>query len=484
MKTCTTARGQWHLPGIPVLLCAAIVSIGALSKSHALEISDHVQTIYAQGRGEGIGVTSNGSRILISSPIDTSGGAELTFSSFVPGFRHIPRQNDPFSPNSNPALPGEVTDVAALLSGGFDIAVVRSDSNSPVNALISLKDGTVINQYPIPAQPDGMEVTPDGTYAIVAVEKGGEIRIYDLSRGPEAITLVAVVTRAALVAYFQNMPERAGVDYANVEPEAVGIAADSSFALVTIQDAASVAIIDLAAMSQAIEEGGLTPDQVGDRTLKNVVHLPFGIKGSNGALFGVEPDGVAISPDGDFALLALEANQRAKHIQGIAVLDLRNGLTGNIPTTSYSIFGVDPSLLANTGLTEAPDASATFYPSDANKLPRLDPAGIKMVKFEQTVVAPLVIERYDPSAAQVTASTTNEVRGSVLFLDVTNVLSTGLTPANVLKRLRIGEPGSRLEGIDTAQHGRWIFVSISNGGGTKGSAVRLEIIKDEEASTP
>jgi hypothetical protein len=35
----------------------------------------------------------------------------------------------------------------------------------------------------------------------------------------------------------------------------------------------------------------LTPEQIGDMALKNVIHLPFGFVGNNGTLFGVEPDG-------------------------------------------------------------------------------------------------------------------------------------------------------------------------------------------------
>lgn len=344
-----------------------------------------------------------------------------------------------------------------------------------LNALIAFKGDKILQTIEMPAKADGFEVTPDGNLAIVAVEKGGEIRIYDLTAGAGQIYLAGVITKPALAAYYQGMPDRAGVNNINIEPEAVGIAPDSSFALVTIQDSASIAAVDLTEVGRGIENG-LTPEQIGDLALKNVVHLPFGYKGQNGALFGVEPDGVAISPNASFAMIAHEANQRAKHLQGFSILDLRGGLTGVIPQKSYNIFSVDPTLLNNTGLTTPPPVVPDTYPTDANMLPRLDPASIEIIKSEQDFIAALVIERYDPSSAQLAASIENETRGSVLFLNVTDALND-ITSSNVMVRVPTGAEKSRLEGIDSAQHGRWIFVSVSNGGGANPSAARFEIVK-------
>jgi hypothetical protein len=64
-------------------------------------------------------------------------------------------------------------------------------------------------------------------------------------------------------------------------------------------------------------------------------------------------------------------------------------------------------------------------------------------------------------------------RGSVLLLEVSDAVNGNF---QVIKRVPIGVPGSRLEGVDSAQHGRWIFVSISNGGGDAGTVARLELI--------
>jgi hypothetical protein len=84
-----------------------------------------------------------------------------------------------------------------------------------------------------------------------------------------------------------------------------------------------------------------------------------------------------------------------------------------------------------------------------------------------------VIERYDPSAAQLAASPNNESRGSVLLLDVAQALNGTF---GKIERIPVGVTGARLEVSDTAQGGRWLFVSISNGGGDRGTFARLELL--------
>ena len=90
----------------------------------------------------------------------------------------------------------------------------------------------------------------------------------------------------------------------------------------------------------------------------------------------------------------------------------------------------------------------------------------------QTVAA-LVIERYDPSSAQLAASANNETRGSVLFLNVGQALSGSFA---TIQRVPVGVSGSRIEVVDSAQGGRWVFVSISNGGAERGTFVRFELL--------
>jgi hypothetical protein len=243
---------------------------------------------------------------------------------------------------------------------------------------------------------------------------------------------------------------------------------------VTIQDSSTVAALDLTEVDDALAAGGMSPEEVGAAALKSVVALPHGYKGSSGTR-GVQPDGLAVSPDGTFAILADETHQTTKHLQAITVLDLRGGLEA-IEAATYPIFDIDTTLLDHTGLTGTPEWSTTVYPTEANNLPRLDPASVEIVKRGRETIAALVIERYEASATQIAnaaaAGEVAESRGSVLFLEVSGALEGEF---EVIDRVPIGEPGAFLEGIDSAGKGRWIFVSISNGGGDAGTVARLEL---------
>lgn len=484
-----------------VLLMAAVaLSVSNLHCMGEVTVSHDPVYHYSAGRGEGLSVSKDGYRIIVSSPTDISASlgqpAETTFHSHIPFVNNLPRAFNVFNETAPRLDIGliEAADVAVVHGQHYGLVAVRANrimQPAPLpplvplsGALLAVSDDQVLQTLPITGRPDGLKASPDGRYAVVADEGGGNILVYDLLGGPGQIYLAARISRATLQSFYIGVPNPTG-DF--IEPESIGFAPDSSFALVTIQDSSSVAAIDMTAITLGQEQGGLTPEQIGDAALKSVVHLPHGFRNNvntaTGLKFrGVEPDGVAVSPDGSFAIVANESHQSAKHLQGLSVLDLRGGLQA-IEARTYSIFRIDPSLLENTGLTEEslPDWSTTTYPTDANKLPRLDPTNVEIVKRGNQTIAVFVIERYNPSAAQLAASPNFESRGSVLFLDVSDALAGKF---GVIDRVQVGVPaspglpntGATLEGIDTAQNGRWIFVSISNGGGDKGTVARLELI--------
>jgi DNA-binding beta-propeller fold protein YncE len=463
MKHSNTLLSRLGLCGLALLFHANVTPA-------AVSISPDVEYFYSDGPGEGLSVSPNGKFIMVSSPVPTDEAGTL-FSSTVPHIVHTPLAPHPFNLVHTFALTGygESTDVGVMPSGQFGLTVIRSDPANPFNGMLAIRGDRVVQEIAIPERPDGMKISPDGKYAIVAVEKGGEIRIYDLEGGAGQIRLAAIVTKAALEAWYVNVPNPTNA----IEPEAVGISSDSSFAIVTIQDSSSVASVSLDAVTLG-QQQGMSPEAIGDIALRKVLHLPFGFKGNNGALFGVEPDGVGISPDGSFAILAHEANNRAKHLQGFSVVDLRNGLE-NITAQTYSIFDIDPTLLVNTGLASVPAvAPGAPYPTAANRLPRLDPASVEIVNRGGQTVAALIVERYDPSAAQLAASPNNETRGSVLFLDAGQALNGTIT--KIGDRVPVGVSGSHVEVVDSAQGGRWIFVSISNGGADRGTFARFELL--------
>jgi DNA-binding beta-propeller fold protein YncE len=472
------------LPGfLPVCAFAALL----LPAQAGVTVDPNIAYFYGSGRGEGLSVSKDGQRLLISTPTDVSASfgqpAETTFHSILPNVSPLPRPFNPFEQSSVVDLGlVEAADVAVLPTRQFSLVAVRANripqpSGPPLTplsgALLAVSGDTILQTVTIAGRPDGVKASPDGRFAVVAVEGGGEIHVYDLSGGAGAIALVARVTRPMLEAYYIGVTNPSGEF---VEPESIAFAPDSSFALITIQDSSSVAAIDLTSVSASVAASTLTPEQVGSLALQNVVHLPHGFRNNvtnpTGLQYrGVEPDGIAISPDGSFAITANETHQSAKHLAGLSVLDLRNGLQG-ITTQTYSLFDIDPTLLNNTGLTSAPAPSPTSYPTTANNLPRLDPTNLEIVKRNNQTVAAFVVERYVPSNVQLAASPVNETRGSMLFLEVSNALDGVF---DVIDRVPVGPSGTTLEGVDTAQQGRWIFVSISNGGGDKGTAARLQL---------
>ena len=327
---------------------------------------------YSAGRGEGLSVSKDGYRIMVSSPTDISASlgqpAETTFQSHIPFVNNLPRAFNVFNETAPRLDIGliEAADVAVLHGHHYGLVAVRANrimQPAPLpplvplsGALLAVSGDQVLQTLPITGRPDGVKVSPDGRYAVVADEGGGNILVYDLSGGPGQIYLAARISRATLQSFYNGVPNPTG-DF--IEPESIGFAPDSSFALVTIQDSSSVAAIDMTAITLGQEQGGLTPEQIGDAALKSVVHLPHGFRNNvntaTGLKFrGVEPDGVAVSPDGSFAIVANESHQSAKHLQGLSVLDLRGGLQA-IEAQTYSIFDIDPSLLENTGLTSVPD---------------------------------------------------------------------------------------------------------------------------------
>jgi len=318
----------------------------------------------------------------------------------------------------------------------------------------------------LPNSADGIKLSPNGNLLVVAVEKEEEIHVYDSSGGAGQITLVAIIDKAALRSFIDENSLQAD----DPEPESIAIADDGSFALVSIQEASAIAAIDLTVVSNSV---GQNPKDVGNAALATVVKLPFGFQSSKGDPVGLRPDGVCISPDQKFAIAMGEAHKDARHLQSISVLDLTGGLAAST-AESYCIFDVDASLLNNTNLKNCPRWTQA-YPKDANKLPRLDPASCKIVERGGITLGAMVIERYKASDEQKSRSRKNENNGSLLLLDLDNVLSGKI---EVIDRVPIGTgKKNRLESIDTSENGRWVFISISNGSDKKGTFARVEILE-------
>ncbi len=467
---------------MPALLAAAGVVMAWSTADAQVSVGDYIFYFHGDGPGESLAVTDEGRQVVVATPIeqDVVKPKDEVFESFMSTVMHkAGNKNHPFTQSIDmPLGGGEVTDVAPFWPrpgdprGPFTVVNVRDDDAFDDNVLYVVQGKNVAQAILLPDSADGIKLSPDANLLVVAVEKERAIRIYDTSGGAGHIALAAVIDQDALLNLFGALPTKLDAD--DLEPESIAISKDGTFALVTLQDASAVASVDLTEVSASIGSGR-DPTAVGDAALVSIVRLPFGFEDSKGKLRGLEPDGICISPDQTFAIAMGEANNKARHLQSIAVLDLTGGLLA-ITHETHCIFDVDKSLLDNTGLDECPAWTDT-YPSAADKLPRLDPASCEIVERGGITLGALVIERYVASDLQeATAPGANETNGSLMLLDLTDVLDGDI---GVLGRVPVGPTeGSRLEAIDSAEAGRWIFISISNGGGDDGTFARLEILED------
>ena len=157
---------------------------------------------------------------------------------------------------------GDVTSVA--IKGG--VVAVSMISNDPTKvtagkvALLDAATGTLLNTVTVGSHPDMVTFTPDGTKVLVANEGEysttgtggkGSVSIIDLSGGAANAT----VTTAGFTSFDgQEAALRAsgvrlfnGVSVSDdVEPEYIAVSPDGTKAMVTLQEANAVAILDIA----------------------------------------------------------------------------------------------------------------------------------------------------------------------------------------------------------------------------------------------
>jgi YVTN family beta-propeller protein len=150
----------------------------------------------------------------------------------------------------------------AVNNGVIAVAVANNPKTGAGKVFLLDSDGNLLNSLTVGALPDMLTFTPDGKKILVANEgeasspdgttdPEGSVSVIDLSAGVEAATVQTANftafdgTEAALrkqgVRIFQGKSVSA-----DVEPEYIAVAPDGKTALVTLQEANAVAIIDIA----------------------------------------------------------------------------------------------------------------------------------------------------------------------------------------------------------------------------------------------
>lgn len=465
-------------------LCASVVlAVGWSTRVQAqMTLGDPLHFDVTPTEAESLAVTPDGRFILVTGPEllpdpNPDDDVEIeAYTSSIPLLLHLPGKPWPLHELFVTDLgPAEVTDVALHPSGAFAIANIRGDDLADVNQLVLIRGNRVVQRTDLSARMDGIALSPNGRFLVGAVEKGEAVDVYDIQGLGSRMSLVATIGRDAFLPFFageesriqEENPDTGEIEPIDIEPESVTFASDGSLALVTLQEQSSVVVVDMSAIAaawSAHRTEALDPKEVGAAALANVVHLPFGFLNTRGEVAGVEPDGLSVSPDGAFAVIANEADSRARHLQGISIIDLRGG-PANVPEPiTWCIFDIDPTLYG--GLDPWPSICPEpgedgAPPENHNDLPRLDPNNTVTVERGGRIITAVNIER----------SPGGEDRGSVLFLDMTGAVD-GQKPT-VLDRIPVGlGPGARPEGLKASNGGRFIWVAIQS---DEGSIARFEL---------
>jgi DNA-binding beta-propeller fold protein YncE len=462
---------------LAVLGGSAAAADGA-ARPRTVRIGETIVYELSAGESEVVDVASSGdgSRIYVVAPASAKEG--IARSSIVELVHAAGDEEGPREVAAVDLGPGEATSVAAHPSGLFAVAVLK-DARRPdlgAGSLAIVEGGKIAASLPIGPGPDSVAISPDGKLAVAACEAQppddddeagtgerpeddlpGTIHIVDLSGGPRAARVAAVVTGEAMYERIRREPDRAA-SAREIEPEFVAIAPDSSYALVTLQEQSAVAVVDLAGIRKVRAERPETAAaEIGRRALLDVVLLPHGFTDTKGVVRGTHPDGIAISPDGTFAVTANEAHPKARHLQGISFLDLRKGPGRVRVAGEHSVFDLDPSLKSEA---KAPERKVVKKKGKAAskkpvRLPRLDPEGVAIGRRGDAIVVALAIERQGPA----------EDAGSVLFLDPAGALDGG-RPARIARRLVGANEGARPETLRFSREGGFLYVASERDGGT------------------
>jgi len=246
---------------------------------------------------------SKNEAVFVSSAINRLTVIEYTSDAFV-----FAREYD-LNPGSATAEMTSI-DVSKKINGENYVAVCVAEADCGLGSvlLVKLSDGTIVKtiEFKESYNPDGMAFTKDGNYLVVACEDdledrpckpaermGGRVAIIDLRNGPANATIL------------QEYP----IDWdAESEPEHCETDADGNVVM-SVQETSQVVIFNVADVPMPEDDSKLT-----------IIDMPEA--GGEAA----EPDGLYISPDGKYAVIA---NERSGSFQ---MMKLPSGLVLGDPT--------------------------------------------------------------------------------------------------------------------------------------------------------
>jgi len=265
-------------------------------------------------------------------------------------------------------LDGEPTSVAVL--GDFALVAINTSADfvdtSGQLIAVDIATQTVVQSLDIGGQPDSIAVSPDGNYAVIAIENE---RDEDLGDGappqlPAGFVTVVDTSSANPANWTTTQIDLTGLDGVafpnDPEPEFVDISSEN-IAAVTLQENNAIVLIDLEAGTV------LRSFSAGTVDLTNVDTVEDGIIDQTDSLDAVprEPDGIAFIGT-DFIATADEG-------------DLDGGSRG------FTIFDLDGNVVYTSG-NELDLLAAQFghYPDERSENKGNEPENIEFATFDGT----------------------------------------------------------------------------------------------------
>ncbi|WP_287127434.1 FG-GAP-like repeat-containing protein [Candidatus Cyanaurora vandensis] len=319
-----------------------------------------------------------------------------------------------------------------------------------------LSDGAFLTSVPAGILPDSIDIAPDGSYAVVANEAEGET-IGD-NGGAGSLTVIALsgctATSCVLTETQVPLPSQTGTpgfstgrtdDAARLavdntpgtlEPETVGFSPDSQYALVSLQENNGVVRVRLSDLN-------LTFFGLGQVNHLADVSTSDGYQPVTPYTQFREPDGVVVTPDGKYFVVANEGDTR----NGAASSDIRGGRTLSVFDSNTGAF------VGDTG-SQLDDIANTrgIYPDSRSNRGGSEPEVLDVTQFAERTLAAVGLERAN----------------AVALVDITNpafpvVVDLGLT-------------GTGPEGVKFVNRGDLLYVLTANevSGTLTALQVRLE----------
>ncbi|MCG8418928.1 MAG: endonuclease/exonuclease/phosphatase family protein [Proteobacteria bacterium] len=289
---------------------------------------------------------------------------------------------------------GEPTSVGITPNGVYAVVAVKDTTDPIGNAdpgslvFIDAASLTIAGQVAVGVGPDSVKVTPDGVRVLVAIEDEEDDDLGHQAQSRPGSIQVATIDYAnpsnSQVATVALTPD-VGNNPTDPQPEFVDVSADSTTAIVSLQENNALAVLDLGggqvAVTRYIDAGLVARDRVDvfdDEEIGLVPLAPGAFQGRR------EPDGVCFLSDGQHVVTANEGDTSFDDY----------GLGQYSGGRGFTIFNVDGEVVYETGdELERIAVQYGMYPDGRSDNRGIEVEGCAVARFGNRELAFLLGER-------------------------------------------------------------------------------------------